>query len=78
MKWSLTSLNGIYRCVGKWTHGPGNKTDSHMLIRWQIYKVGLKSMRLFFQLLICCEICACLEQVYQFQNCDQRCSVDEP
>lgn len=55
-----TGLNGVDRCVRKWTHGTGYETNNHMLVGRQLGQLWLLSMGNFFQLLIRSEVGACV------------------
>jgi hypothetical protein len=56
----LTSLDGVYRCIRKWTHGTGYEADNHMLVGWQLRQLRLLSVGKFLQFLICSEVRACV------------------
>lgn len=55
-----TGLNGVDRCVRKWTHGTGYETNDHMLVGRQLGQLRLLSMGKFLQLLIRSEVRACV------------------
>jgi hypothetical protein len=55
-----TGLNGVNRCVRKWTHGTGYETNNHMLVCRQLGQLWLPSMGKFLQLLIRSEVRACV------------------
>ncbi len=55
-----TGLNGVDRCVRKWTHGAGYETDNHILVGRQLGQLRLLSMGKFLQLLIRSEVRACI------------------
>lgn len=55
-----TGLNGVDRCVRKWTHGTRYETNDHMLVGRQLGQLRLLSMGKFLQLLIRSEVRACV------------------
>ena len=55
-----TGLNGVDRCVRKWTHGTGYETNNHMLVGRQHRQLWLLFMGKFLQLLIRSEVRACV------------------
>ena len=42
-----TSLNGVDRCIRKWTHGTGYEPNNHMLVGWQLGQLWLSCMGKF-------------------------------
>lgn len=62
-----TGLDGIYRCVGEWTHGTGYKADNHMLVGRKVGQLWLLIMGNFLQFLIRGEVRAwVVVSLYQF------------
>jgi hypothetical protein len=55
-----TGLNGVDRCVRKWTHGTGYETNDHMLVGRQHGQLWLLFMGKFLQFLIRSEVRACV------------------
>jgi hypothetical protein len=55
-----TSLDGVYRCVRKWTHGTRYEANNHMLVGRKLRQFWLLAVGKFLQLLIRSEVRACV------------------
>ena len=52
----LTSLNRIDGSIGERTHRARHETDQHVLVRWELFEVGLKFGCQLFQFLVCSKV----------------------
>src|SRR5579872_3178047 len=52
----LTSLNCVDGSVGKRAHCARYETDQHVLIRWELFEVGLEFGCKLLQFLVCSEV----------------------